>query len=47
MKTAKTKGWCERCQLDPTHAVVLSGVFDVPDEVLREVIGSVKIFGKA
>uniref|UniRef100_A0A8C5E1V7 CCHC-type domain-containing protein n=1 Tax=Gouania willdenowi TaxID=441366 RepID=A0A8C5E1V7_GOUWI len=31
---------------DPTHALVLSGVCDISDEVLQEVLSSVKILGK-
>uniref|UniRef100_A0A8C5GFZ9 Uncharacterized protein n=1 Tax=Gouania willdenowi TaxID=441366 RepID=A0A8C5GFZ9_GOUWI len=40
------KAWCHRHQLDPTHALVLSGVCDISDEVLQEVLSSVKILGK-
>uniref|UniRef100_A0A672GLY3 CCHC-type domain-containing protein n=1 Tax=Salarias fasciatus TaxID=181472 RepID=A0A672GLY3_SALFA len=40
------KAWCKGYQLDPAHALVLSGVSDVSDEVLKEVLSSVKILGK-
>lgn len=46
MDAAEIKAWCHRHQLDPTHALVLSGVCDIPDEVLQEVLSSVKILGK-
>uniref|UniRef100_A0A672FLV7 CCHC-type domain-containing protein n=1 Tax=Salarias fasciatus TaxID=181472 RepID=A0A672FLV7_SALFA len=40
------KAWCKGYQLDPAHALVISGVSDVSDEVLKEVLSSVKILGK-
>lgn len=33
--------------MDPAHVLVLSGVVDVPDDVIKEVLDSVKILGRA
>lgn len=46
MEAIVIKAWFEQYQLDSAHAIVLSGVDDVPDDVLLEVLGSVKAFGK-
>ncbi|XP_016424118.1 paraneoplastic antigen Ma1 homolog, partial [Sinocyclocheilus rhinocerous] len=46
MEAVEIAAWCKRHQLDPAHAVVLSGVYDVTDDVLLEVLSSVKVLGK-
>uniref|UniRef100_A0A8C6WRF4 Paraneoplastic antigen Ma-like C-terminal domain-containing protein n=1 Tax=Neogobius melanostomus TaxID=47308 RepID=A0A8C6WRF4_9GOBI len=40
------KAWCDKHHLDPAHAIVLGGVHTVTDDVLLEILGSVKAFGK-
>lgn len=46
MDAVEISAWCRTHQLDPTHAIVLSGVNDVTDDVLLEVLSSVKAFGR-
>jgi len=46
MEAVEIKAWCQRHHLEPSHALVLSGVCDVSDDVLQEVLSSVKILGK-
>ena len=46
MEAVEIEAWCQRHHLEPSHALVLSGVCDVSDDVLQEVLSSVKILGK-
>uniref|UniRef100_A0A3Q3QTV7 Paraneoplastic antigen Ma-like C-terminal domain-containing protein n=1 Tax=Monopterus albus TaxID=43700 RepID=A0A3Q3QTV7_MONAL len=45
MEAVEIAAWCKRHQLDHAHAVVLSGVYDVTDDVLLD-DSSVKVLGK-
>lgn len=46
MEAVVIKAWCEDHQLDPAHAIILSGVYDVTDDEILEVLGTVKVLGK-